>query len=164
MDMTQDRMNRCPVLSLTLEEASCFGEFLFPAPLWVKWKIPPFFFPGKHPYGFSRLMIASCHTFVAVSLSKRNVLPGVPTVAQRVKNLTIILEDAGLIPGLRIRCCHKLWHGSQRCSLALALLWLWHRSAAVAPIRPLAWELPYAAGATLKRKKKIHTYIYIYIL
>ena len=26
--------------------------------------------------------------------------------------------------------------------------------AAVAPIRPLAWELPYAAGVVLKRKKK----------
>jgi len=29
----------------------------------------------------------------------------------------------------------------------LTLLWLWHRPAVVAPIRPLAWEPPYAAGA-----------------
>ena len=35
----------------------------------------------------------------------------------------------------------------------LALLWLWHRWAAVAPIRPLAWEPPYAAGVALKRQK-----------
>ena len=38
-----------------------------------------------------------------------------------------------------------------------ALLWLWHRLAATAPIRPLAWESPYAAEAALekaKRKKK----------
>ena len=35
-----------------------------------------------------------------------------------------------------------------------ALLWLWHRPAAVALIRPLAWETPYAAGVALKRKKK----------
>ena len=28
------------------------------------------------------------------------------------------------------------------------------RPAAVAPIRPLAWEPPYAAGAALKRQKK----------
>ena len=27
---------------------------------------------------------------------------------------------------------------------------LWYRLAAVAPIRPLAWELPYAADAALK--------------
>ena len=33
------------------------------------------------------------------------------------------------------------------------LLWLWGRLAAVAPIRPLAWESPYAAGAALKSKK-----------
>ena len=30
---------------------------------------------------------------------------------------------------------------------------LWHRLAAVAPIRPLAWEPPYAASAALKRRK-----------
>ena len=35
----------------------------------------------------------------------------------------------------------------------LALLWLWCRPAAVAPIRPLAWEPPYAAGGALKRQK-----------
>ena len=28
-----------------------------------------------------------------------------------------------------------------------ALLWLWRRPVATAPIRPLAWEPPYAAGA-----------------
>ena len=33
------------------------------------------------------------------------------------------------------------------------LLWLWHRPAAVALIRPLAWEPPYAAGAPLRRQK-----------
>ena len=37
----------------------------------------------------------------------------------------------------------------------LALLWLWHRPAATVPIRPLAWEPPYAAVAALKRPKKI---------
>ena len=34
------------------------------------------------------------------------------------------------------------------------LLWLWWRPAAVALIRPLAWELPYAESAALKSKKK----------
>ena len=33
------------------------------------------------------------------------------------------------------------------------LLWLWHRLAAIALIRPLAWEPPYAAGAALKKTK-----------
>ena len=41
-----------------------------------------------------------------------------------------------------------------RHGLDLALLWLWHRLAAIAQIRPLAWELPYALGAALKRQKK----------
>ena len=35
----------------------------------------------------------------------------------------------------------------------LALLGLWRRPAATALIRPLAWELPYATDAALKRQK-----------
>ena len=31
---------------------------------------------------------------------------------------------------------------------------VWCRLAAIAPIGPLAWELPYAAGAVLKKQKK----------
>ena len=50
-------------------------------------------------------------------------------------------EDAGLIPGL------AQWVED------LALLWLWHRAAAVTLARPLAREPPYAAGAALKSKK-----------
>ena len=41
-----------------------------------------------------------------------------------------------------------------RCGSDLALLWLWHRRTAVALIGPLAWELPYAVGVALKRKKE----------
>ena len=36
----------------------------------------------------------------------------------------------------------------------MALLWLWHRLAATAPIGPLAWEPPYAVGAALEKTKK----------
>ena len=35
-----------------------------------------------------------------------------------------------------------------------ALLWLWRRPAATAPIGPLAWEPPYAAGAAQEMAKK----------
>ena len=41
-----------------------------------------------------------------------------------------------------------------RHSLDLAWLWLWHRLAAVALIRSLAYELPCAVDVALKRKKK----------
>ena len=34
------------------------------------------------------------------------------------------------------------------------MLWLWCRPAATALIRLLAWELPYAMGTALKKKKR----------
>jgi len=42
-----------------------------------------------------------------------------------------------------------------RCGSDLVLLWLLCRPVAVALIQPLAWELPYAMGASLKSKKII---------
>ena len=35
-----------------------------------------------------------------------------------------------------------------------ALLWLWCRLVATAPVRPLAWEPPYAAEAALEMAKR----------
>ena len=42
--------------------------------------------------------------------------------------------------------------GGRRCGSDLVLLWC--RLAAVAPIQPLAWEPPYAAGAALEKAKR----------
>ena len=47
------------------------------------------------------------------------------------------------LSGLRIWHCHELW---------CRLLWLWCGPAAAAPIRPPAWELPYATGVVLRSK------------
>ena len=41
----------------------------------------------------------------------------------------------------------------RRLGLGPELLWLWCRLAAVALIRLLAWEPPYARGAAIKSKK-----------
>ena len=41
-----------------------------------------------------------------------------------------------------------------KSGLDVALLWLWCRPAAVAPIRPLAWGLLYATGTALKKRQK----------
>ena len=51
-------------------------------------------------------------------------------------------EVSGLIPGLAQWVKDPPW------------LWQWCRSAAVAPIRPLAWKPPYAGGVALKSKKQ----------
>ena len=42
------------------------------------------------------------------------------------------------------------------CRRGLDLVWLWllRRLAAVAPVRPLPWEPPYAAGVALKTNKQ----------
>ena len=51
-----------------------------------------------------------------------------------------------------MRCAVVCIHGSDP-----ALLWLCCRLAAVALIRPLAWELPCASGTALKSKTKTKT-------
>ena len=42
----------------------------------------------------------------------------------------------------------------QRHSSDPVLLWFWRRLAATAPIRPLAWEPPYAMGVALEETQK----------
>ena len=44
----------------------------------------------------------------------------------------------------------------------LVLLWLWCRPAATALIRPLAWEISYAAGVALKRQKKKKVSVHVF--
>ena len=69
-------------------------------------------------------------------------------------NPTRNYQGAGLIPGLApwVKVAVNCGVG-RRCGSDLVLLWLWHRLAAVAPIRPLAWEPPYAACAALESQK-----------
>jgi len=48
-----------------------------------------------------------------------------------------------------------------RCGSDPVLLWLWCRPVATAPIGPLAWESPYAAGAAqeiAKKKKDLYPF------
>ena len=70
-------------------------------------------------------------------------------------SMTGIHEDVSLMlaSGLRIWSCADCGIGC-RCSSDLTLLWLWYRSAAEAPIWPLALELPCPRCGPKKKKKK----------
>ena len=73
---------------------------------------------------------------------------GISLVAQQLMNLTRIHEDVDLIHGLSQRV--------KDLALEWAVVWvadMWRRLAAVAPIRPLAWELLYATDVALKKKE-----------
>ena len=54
---------------------------------------------------------------------------------------------------LRMWCCLSCGVG-HTCGSDTVLLWLWRGLAAAAPTWPVAWELPYAAGAALKKQNK----------
>ena len=68
------------------------------------------------------------------------------------------VRSLALLGGLRIDIAASCGEGF-RCDLDLVLLWLWYRPVAIAPIWPLAWELPYVVGVALKKEKKSELYL-----
>ena len=64
------------------------------------------------------------------------------------------VQSLALLSGLRIQRCHELWCRLQTRLGSRVAVALWHRPVATAPIGPLAWEPPYAAGAAQEIAKK----------
>ena len=68
----------------------------------------------------------------------------------RLGTMRLRVQSLASFSGLKI---HELWCSHRHGSDA-ALLWLWCRPAAKAPIQPQAWEPPYAMGVALKKMTK----------
>ena len=68
-------------------------------------------------------------------------------------SMRIRVRSLASLSGYRIPSCHELWCRLQTW-LGSRWLWLWCRPAAVALIRPLDGEPPYAVGVAQKKKKK----------
>ena len=85
------------------------------------------------------------------------MVSGVPTVAQWLMNRLGTMRlwfdpwprSVGRGSGVA-----KSWGAGCRCGSDPTLLWLWRRPEAAAPMRPLAWEPPYATGAALEKAKR----------
>ena len=80
---------------------------------------------------------SSCHSAAEMNPGECNSIPG----------LTQWARD-----GIAMSCGVGCWRSPDP-----ALLWLWRRPTAVAPIWPLAWELPGALGMVLNNKTKQKT-------
>jgi len=89
-----------------------------------------------------------------LNLKRLKEFKGVPSMAQKKRiwlvSMQTQVQSLALLSELRIWCCRELWCRSQTwlgSSVAVAVLY------ATAPIRPLAWEPPYAAVVALRRQK-----------
>ena len=120
-----------------------------PALLWF-WRRPVATAPIQ-PLAWEPPYAAGAAREIATTTTTKKRYRGVPLVAQWLTNPTRNHGVAGSVPALaqwvkRSGVAVSCGVGCRRGSDPM-LLWLWCRLAATAPIRPLAWEPPYAAGA-----------------
>ena len=84
----------------------------------------------------------------------------VPIMVQRERirlgTMRLWVPSLVQLSGLRIQHCGELWCRC-RCSSDPVLLWLWHRPAAIAPIRPRAWgsSICHRCGPEKTKKKNL---------
>ena len=105
------------------------------------------------PKQYPKPMQWKCGILNLLSHKKIPWVPEVPIDAQQkwvwLVPMRMLPHSVGQGSSVAMSCGVGRQHGSD-----LILLWLWHRLAATAPFWPIAWKLPYAAGADLKSKKK----------
>ena len=93
--------------------------------------------PGNLSHNQEGNQGSSCHGAAQTNPTRNHEVEGsIPALTQWAKG-----------PVLPLSCDVE-----SRRGLDLALPWMWYRLAAVALIRPLAWEPPYAMGPALKKK------------
>ena len=118
--------------------------------IWVQW--------GNQGLEIRVHSVSHCLFWLSKHLFIKHLLFQSSYRGSEVTNPTSIPKDTGSIPGLAQWVEDLAFPVScgvgQRRGSDLALLCLWCRPAATAPIWPLAWKLPYATDVVLKKKKK----------
>ena len=95
-----------------------------------------------------QILFENLKYFMNFAFEKLWEFPSWPRRTQ-LESMRLQIQSLASLSGLRMCCCCELW-----CSLQMQLgscvAMAVGRPAAVVPIQPLAWELPYAVGEALK--------------
>ena len=87
-------------------------------------------------------------------ITVREFLLWLSGVRARLISMRMQVQSLAPLSGLKIQICLELWCRLQTRLRSCVAVAVWCRLAGTAPVKPLAWEFPYASGVARKRQIK----------